>query len=271
MARLQEKLHKDGLDDVILVSFSVNPETDTPEVLRSYAEGHGADAERWLFLTGKSDADVFSVAKGFLLPAQRTEGRERTRGNEVTHSPRLVLVDREGRIRGYFDGRQVDEEGGPVDDLPALEREITRLHGGFDFPTLNAFLNGMCALLLSAGYVAVRRQWIALHKACMLTALTVSAVFLASYLYYHIVVRGGQPTHFSGPSEVRAVYLGILLTHTVLAALVAPLALVTATLGLAGWIRGHRRLARVVLPIWLYVSVTGVVVYWMLYHLYPAA
>jgi putative membrane protein len=105
----------------------------------------------------------------------------------------------------------------------------------------------------------------------MLTALAVSTAFLASYLYYHIVVRHGEATYFTGPSEVRAVYLGILLSHTVLAAIVAPLALITAYLALAGKLNGHRRLARVTLPLWLYVSITGVVVYWMLYHLYPAS
>jgi uncharacterized membrane protein YozB (DUF420 family) len=105
----------------------------------------------------------------------------------------------------------------------------------------------------------------------MLTALTVSTAFLASYLYYHIVVRHGVATTFSGPSDVRTVYLGILLSHTVLAAVAAPLALITVYLAVAGKWRGHKRLARVTLPIWLYVSITGVVVYWMLYHLYPPA
>jgi uncharacterized membrane protein YozB (DUF420 family) len=104
----------------------------------------------------------------------------------------------------------------------------------------------------------------------MLVALTVSAAFLASYLYYHVIVRNWQSTHFVGPEGVRTLYLGILLTHTVLAIATAPLALFTAFLGLAGRIARHKKLARWTLPIWLYVSVTGVVVYWMLYHLYPA-
>ena len=109
-----------------------------------------------------------------------------------------------------------------------------------------------------------------MHKACMLVALTVSATFLASYLYYHIVVRNWQSTHFVGPEGVRTLYLGILLTHTMLAIATAPLALFTAFLGLAGRIARHKSLARWTLPMWLYVSVTGVLVYWMLYHLYPA-
>lgn len=142
--------------------------------------------------------------------------------------------------------------------------------GPGDWPSFNAALNGTCGILLVAGYVAIRGGQVLVHKACMLAALGVSAVFLASYLYYHIVIRGGAPTRFSGPSEVRLVYLAILMSHTVLAALVAPLAIYTAWRGLTGKIDRHVRVARWTLPIWLYVSVTGVVVYWMLYHLYPA-
>jgi protein SCO1/2/putative membrane protein len=269
MSRLQERLHKAGLDDVILVSVSVDPEHDTPEVLNKYAASHDADPNRWLFLTGKNDEEVFPVVKGFFLPVRRNEGKELTSGNEVAHSSRLVLMDRDGRIRGYFDGRQVDEEGQPVDDLPQLEAAIRQLPRGFDFPSLNAILNGTSAVLLVIGYVAIRLQKVGLHKTCMLTALVVSTAFLASYLYYHIVVRHGEATHFAGPIHVQAVYMGILVSHTILAAIAAPLALITAYLALSNKLRGHRLLARVTLPIWLYVSLTGVVVYVMLYHLYP--
>jgi uncharacterized membrane protein YozB (DUF420 family) len=141
--------------------------------------------------------------------------------------------------------------------------------GPGDWPSFNAALNATCAVLLLAGYGAVRKGRIALHKTCMLAALAVSAVFLASYLYYHIAIRGGQPTYFTGPPAIRVIYLTILLSHTVLAAVVAPLALYTAWRGLTGKIDQHVRVARWTLPIWLYVSITGVVVYWMLYHLYP--
>ncbi len=138
-----------------------------------------------------------------------------------------------------------------------------------DFPALNALLNALSGLLLVAGYVAIRNKRVNVHLTCMVSALAVSAVFLASYLYYHLAVRGGQPTRFSGPDPVRLLYLGILLTHTVLAAVVAPLALFTAYQGWRGRIARHVRVARWTLPIWLYVSATGVVVYWMLYRLYP--
>jgi uncharacterized membrane protein YozB (DUF420 family) len=139
------------------------------------------------------------------------------------------------------------------------------------FPELNAALNATAFVLLIAGYFAIKSRRIGLHKTCMLTALAVSAAFLASYLYYHLVVRSGQVTSFSGPEPARSIYLTILLSHTVLAAVVAPIALITACLGLAGWLAAHRWIARVTLPIWLYVSITGVVVYFMLYRLYPSA
>lgn len=145
------------------------------------------------------------------------------------------------------------------------------MSGPIDFPSLNATLNASSGILLVAGYVAIRNRRVALHKACMLAALGVSAAFLACYLYYHFVIRDGQPTVFQGPDASRYVYLAILLTHTVLAAAVAPMALITVYLAFRDRLAAHRRLARWTFPIWLYVSATGVIVYWMLYHLYPSA
>jgi uncharacterized membrane protein YozB (DUF420 family) len=147
--------------------------------------------------------------------------------------------------------------------------------GPDDLPGVNALLNGTSAVLLLLGYAAIRSRRIAAHKVCMLAALAVSAVFLASYLYYHFAVKHGQPTYFTerapeAPPWVGQLYAAVLLTHTVLAAVAAPLALFTAYQGLRGRLARHVRVARWTLPIWLYVSVTGVAVYWMLYRLYPA-
>ena len=145
------------------------------------------------------------------------------------------------------------------------------------FPALNASLNAAAAVLLVAGYVAIRRRAIRAHVACMLTALVVSAVFLASYLYYHTVIKHGQSTSFStqaplAPGWVSYLYYSILISHIVLATfVVVPMSLITAYLGLTNRLSRHVALARWTLPIWLYVSVTGVVVYWMLYRLYAAA
>src|SRR5207253_6272504 len=137
------------------------------------------------------------------------------------------------------------------------------------FPTVNAGLNGACGVLLVLGYFLIRARQIVAHKVVMLAALAVSAAFLACYLYYHFAVLDGQPTRFTGDGAVRYIYLGILLSHTLLAVAVAPLALRVTYLGLRDRVGNHIALARWTLPLWLYVSVTGVVVYWMLYPLYP--
>lgn len=132
------------------------------------------------------------------------------------------------------------------------------------FPAINASLNAATAVLLVTGWLLIRRKRIAAHRACMLAAITAAALFLTSYLYYHF--HAGT-TRFPGSGWPRALYLGILLSHTVLATAVVPMALVTLWRGLRRQDARHRALARWTLPVWLYVSVTGVVVYWMLYRM----
>jgi uncharacterized membrane protein YozB (DUF420 family) len=134
-----------------------------------------------------------------------------------------------------------------------------------DLPALNATLNAISAMLLTAGYVLIRRRRADLHKRCMIAALTTSALFLTSYIIYHLNA-GSRP--FAGQGTVRVVYFGILITHVILAAAILPLALTTAAHGLLGHYDRHVRIARWTLPLWLYVSVTGVVIYVMLYQLY---
>jgi len=129
-------------------------------------------------------------------------------------------------------------------------------------PTLNAVLNGTSAVLLTAGFVAIRRRHVRVHRACMVAAFATSVVFLASYLTYHVQVG---TTRYPGQGWMRPAYFTILGTHTVLAALIPPLAVTTLVLGLRARFTRHARLARWTLPAWLYVSVTGVVVYLMLY------
>ena len=131
------------------------------------------------------------------------------------------------------------------------------------FPAINATLNATTAVLLITGYVGIRKRRIAWHRACMLAAFTTSIAFLACYLWYHAHIGS---KHFPGQGWVRPVYYTILLTHTVLAATVPLLALITLLRGLESRHPAHRNIARWTLPIWLYVSVTGVVVYWMLYR-----
>ena len=133
-----------------------------------------------------------------------------------------------------------------------------------DLPSLNATLNALATVFLVAGYLSIRRGHRALHQRCMIAALVISTAFLASYLVYHYHA-GSRP--FPGHGALRVVYLAILFTHIPLAALIVPLALVTASRGLRGRFEKHVRIARWTLPLWLYVSVTGVVIYFMLYHL----
>jgi len=136
-----------------------------------------------------------------------------------------------------------------------------------DLPMINAALNGTSALLLSVGYLCIRRKKVMAHKVCMGAAFVTSTLFLISYLtlrYY------AGLTPFTGQGWIRPVYFTILISHTILAVTVVPLAVVTLSRALRGRFRQHVSIARRTLPIWLYVSVTGVIVYWMLYQLYPS-
>lgn len=135
-----------------------------------------------------------------------------------------------------------------------------------DLPALNAALNAASALLLLLGYRFIRRGRVPAHRACMLGALGVSALFLVSYVAYHLQVGS---VRFAGPAWVRPIYFTILISHTALAAAVVPLALLTVGRAWRGRFEAHRRIARWTFPVWLYVSVTGVVVYLMLYRIFP--
>ncbi len=134
-----------------------------------------------------------------------------------------------------------------------------------DLPTLNAILNTTSAILLTIGYLLIRRKKIRAHRALMIAAFVTSTLFLISYLTYHY--HHGA-TSFPGQGIVRVVYLTILLTHTTLATVIVPMVFITFARALREKFDRHRKIARWTLPLWLYVSVTGVIVYLMLYHLY---
>lgn len=136
-----------------------------------------------------------------------------------------------------------------------------------DFPAIDAALNAASAVLLTSGYFFIRRKKILAHKICMLSAFSTSALFLACYLWYH--AHHGV-TRFPGQGAVRVAYFSLLGSHTILAALIVPLVLVTLYRAWRERFEAHKRLARWTLPLWLYVSLSGVIVYWMLYHLYAA-
>jgi putative membrane protein len=133
-----------------------------------------------------------------------------------------------------------------------------------DLPALNAALNATSAILLTTGYVFIRRGDVRRHKAAMIAACTVSTLFLTSYTIYH-AHAGSKP--FPGHGPVRLIYFAILISHVILAAAIVPLVLITLTRGLRARFDAHVRIARWTLPIWLYVSVTGVIVYLMLYQI----
>ena len=133
-----------------------------------------------------------------------------------------------------------------------------------DLPALNASLNALATVFLVAGYVCIRQGRIAAHRACMVSALVTSVLFLTSYVIYHANV-GSRP--FTGTGLVRTVYFAILISHVLLAMVIVPLVLVTVSRALAERFDAHRRIARITWPLWIYVSVTGVIVYAMLYQM----
>jgi putative membrane protein len=130
-------------------------------------------------------------------------------------------------------------------------------------PAVNATLNGASAVLLSLGYYFIRRRAITAHKRCMVGAFATSVLFLISYLVYHYHVGS---VRFTGSGGIRIVYLVILISHTILAAVIVPLVLITLSHAWRARFEKHKRIARWTLPVWFYVSVTGVIIYWMLYR-----
>lgn len=148
--------------------------------------------------------------------------------------------------------------------LALISVHLTSMHLA-SIPPLNAVLNGASALLLVCGLTFILRGKILAHKVCMVTAFGCSAVFLGFYVYFHLhagIIR------FGGHGWIRPVYFSILISHTILAIVSLPLILVTLTLALRNAFMRHRRIALWTFPIWLYVSLTGVIVYWLLYVAY---
>jgi protein SCO1 len=245
---------------VRLVSLSVDPEHDTPEVLAKYASGFGADPDRWWFLTGKQDEIVDLILNRFHLPIEKNPGTDAdSKAEAVKHSPRLALVDRGNTVVGYFDS-----------DDPEAVRELVgkakrKASWARKLPAVNASLNGTSAVLLLLGWSLILTRRIRGHAACMIAAVAVSSVFLGCYLVYHFQV-GSVP--FPGVGWMKIAYRSILFSHIILAVFgVVPLVSLTLIRAIRTEFRKHASIARVTFPIWLYVSITGVVIYWMLYQM----
>jgi len=142
----------------------------------------------------------------------------------------------------------------------------------YDLPAVNASLNGLSAVFLAMGFVFIRQKNITAHRNCMISAFCVSVVFLICYITYHsylAVVLHRGPTRFLNPLWFRPIYLAILLTHTVLAMVIVPMILITLIRALRERFDKHKKIARWTWPLWMYVSVTGVIVYLLLYQIFP--
>jgi protein SCO1/2/putative membrane protein len=244
-----------SLPQATYVSFTVDPANDTPAVLAAYAKNMSLPSE-WLFLTG-TYAQMQSLAKdGFKL----SMGPGSSADEPIIHSDRLVLVDRYGRQRGSYSTS--DAEG-----MARLHAELARVLAEpaipvMKLPAVNAALNGLSGFFLILGLALIKAKKPGAHKACMLAALAASTLFLISYLTAHHFL-GSTP--YRGQGTLRTLYFAILISHTILAALIVPLAMVTVYRAFREDFARHRAIASWTFPIWLYVSVTGVVIYFMLY------
>jgi protein SCO1/2/putative membrane protein len=309
MEILQERLK--GLD-VRLVSITVDPDRDTPEVLKAYAERYHADPERWWFLTGEKEEIFRLIRQDFrMIVAEEPNPRP---GFEIMHSITIMHVNAAGRVMGQYNARNevdmarlrrallgktdtgdlqlIEEADAEEARQERMQEELRRRaldedpRSGdensaapraapawvFRLPAVNASLNGLAGVLLLAGFVLIKTGRRRAHETAMLSAFVTSSLFLAFYLLYHFALwhfTGESSRKFTGTGPTRVVYLSILLTHVVLAATVPVLAGITIYRGLTSQWERHKRLARITLPIWLYVSVTGVIIYVMLYHWPP--
>jgi protein SCO1/2/putative membrane protein len=294
--------------DVRFVTITVDPEYDTVERMKKYADVYQAKPEKWMFVTGEKDEVYRLIRQGFKVAAWEDVGTERRPGYEFAHSERLVHVGADGKVLGTYDSG-VDSElrtlqrvlqgrietppehrpvpPGAVAESPSEVRSIpessmkpahrtpaadpmTKLPAWAQrLPATNAMLNGLATVLLLVGFSAIRTGNVRFHKKMMLFAFGVSIAFLASYLTYHFALQHYTGTHgkkFPGTGTLAALYYTILMSHVALAATVPFMALVTIWHGLRDNRAKHRRIAKVTFPIWLYVSVTGVIIYVMLYQ-----
>ena len=288
--------------EVRLVTITVDPEHDSVPFMAEYASIYQATPDRWIFATGEPENVWQLIREGFKVSAWENVGTQRVPGMEFAHDNHLIHIDSEGRIRGRYDSGseaelttlvrvvkgQIDtpEKHQPAvieahaeqeqlvkefekttlraDPLEKLPRWAQRL------PATNAMLNALATGMLLAGFLAIKSGRRRLHKQLMLYSFGVSVAFLICYASYHYALHeyaGVRGKPFTGEGMARTIYYAILISHVVFAALVPVLAVVTIVKGLRQSWESHRKWARVTFPIWLYVSVTGVMIYWMLYRM----
>ena len=290
--------------DVRFVTITVDPVHDTVAKMKQYADIYEARPERWLFLTGDKGEVYRLIRHGFKVAAWEQFGTDRLPGFEFAHSLSLVHVGADGKVLGMYESGNEEEvqtlkrvlsgrietppENRPVPPGAVREADIAAAavpppveppekptttgqlpNWAARLPATNAMLNGLATIMLLVGFTAIQAGRVTLHKRIMLNSFAVSVVFLACYLTYHFALykyTGSHGRKFDGEGIARTIYYTILISHVILAATVPVLAPLTIWRGLKGdWDR-HRRIAKITFPIWLYVSVTGVIIYGMLYH-----
>jgi protein SCO1/2 len=318
MKQLQEQT------GVNMVVFTVDPEVDTPELLKrfsaQYVPAAKPDAKgetpKWYWLTGDKDQIIPYIRRNFLVPAMNENG-------QPDHSNLVMHVDETGHVLGKYLGtdsaemtllRRIIQKKAPrgqmmTAPIPKGAFQVEGAPPGFTFirpaeqpdeagetgdrtvsnsgetgaetpnaadavpgwvrnlPSVNAGLNGLATILLVIGYVLIKTKHVHAHKAVMLSCFATSIVFLCSYCIYHAFVLSKK---FPGTGAIRTLYFTILITHVILAATVPVLASMTIYRALTQQWARHKSIARVTFPIWLYVSVTGVIIYFMLYQ-WPVA
>ena len=272
MKELQDALPPDS--QTRLVTLTTDPDFDTPPVLKAYAERFGADPNRWMFLTGTKERNR---RPGHRQPqADRRAGENGGRrsglaGDLFVHSTIFVIADKRGAVaRGVRDRRRRHDLARRADADSRRRRQPTgtRAMTLSDLPAVNACLNGLSAIFLGAGYYFIRRKNQIAHRNCMMAALLARPRSSSRrYLTYHL--HECDRHRLPRPAWFRPIYLVILLTHTLLAVRVVPLALITLWRALQRRFDRRKKIARWTWPIWMYVSVTGVLIYLLLYQIFP--
>jgi protein SCO1 len=300
MGKAYYNLHQRLKDvDFRIVTITVDPKFDDVARMKKQSDVFDVDPDRWLFVTGREDKVYALIRNGFKQAAWEDVGPDG--GMDFAHSLNMIHVDKDGTIVGKYDGRvdaeletlaqvlegkiETPKRHSPAAIMTAPPVEMVQGNGRpvpqwvERLPATNAMLNTLATLLLLGGYSAIkyrpsseaeRQHFIRLHKKLMLTAFATSIAFLACYLTYHFMLQhytGDASRRFQGQGPIRAVYFSILISHVILAALVPLGALATIFYAYREKWDRHRRIAKVTYPIWLYVSVTGVVIYLMLYHM----
>ena len=287
-----------------LVTITVDPDRDTPETLKRYADNLGADPERWWFLTGDKATIFGLVRKSFKMIVD--DDPTAPPGFEVIHSVEIMHVDAGGVVIGRYNAKndvqmsrlrkvvlgqmtpqRAQELNAVVEPLPgaqgvaddAVAAPAANAATGdrppipawlARLPGVNATLNLLATCCLVGGFLAIKRGDQRAHGAAMISALVTSACFLACYLTYHFGLKhytGASSQPYRGPESLRLLYYCILVPHILLAPVATGLALGSAWLAWRRKWPQHRRLAKFTFPIWLYVSVTGVIIYVMVYLL----